>query len=58
MGDLERIVSKVSTGRIGPREMVQLGRALRAVTPVKRICEEARDNSYLSLLGEQLDPCT
>ena len=24
MGDLERIVSKVSTGRIGPREMVQL----------------------------------
>ena len=57
VGDLERIVSKVSTGRIGPREMVQLGRALRAVAPVKRICEDARDNSYLSLLGEQLDPC-
>ena len=31
VGDLERIVSKVPTGRIGPREMVQLGRALRAV---------------------------
>ena len=57
VGDLERIVSKISTGRIGPREMVQLGRALRAITPVKRICEEATDNSYLSLLGGELDAC-
>ena len=57
VGDLERIVSKVSTGRIGPREMVQLGRALRAVKPIKTICDEARDNTYLSMLGEELDPC-
>ena len=56
--DMERIVSKVSTGRIGPREMVQLGRALRAVKPIKDICEAATDNPYLSLLGEQLDPCS
>jgi DNA mismatch repair protein MutS len=58
MGDLERIVSKVSTGRIGPREMVQLGRALRAVKPIKDVCEAARDNDYLSLMGQELDPCT
>ena len=57
-GDLERIVSKVSTGRIGPREMVQLGRALRAVKPIKEICETAKENAYLSLMGEQLDPCS
>ena len=59
VGDLERIVSKVSTGRIGPREMVQLGRALRAVRPVKDICTDAnaKNNAYLSLLGDQLDPC-
>ena len=57
VGDLERIVSKVSTGRIGPREMVQLGRALRAVKPIKTICDEARDNTYLTMLGEELDPC-
>ena len=50
VGDLERIVSKISTGRIGPREMVQLGRALRAVKPVKETCEAARDNDYMSLL--------
>ena len=58
VGDLERIVSKISTGRIGPREMVQLGRALRAVVPIKRLCEEAKDNNYLSLLGSELEPCT
>ena len=40
------------------REMVQLGRALKAVKPVKTICGAARDNAYLSLLGEQLDPCS
>ena len=58
MGDLERIVSKISTGRIGPREMVQLGRALCAIKPVKTICEEARENDYLSILGQELDPCS
>ena len=58
MGDLERIVSKVCTGRISPREMVQLGCALRAIKPVKAMCESARENAYLSLMGEQLDACT
>ncbi|MBQ1874192.1 MAG: DNA mismatch repair protein MutS [Paludibacteraceae bacterium] len=57
IGDLERIVSKVSTGRIGPREMVQLARALRAIAPLKQVCEEGKENPYLALLGEQLDPC-
>ncbi len=56
--DMERIVSKISTGRIGPREMVQLSRSLRAVAPIKEVCTQATDNPYLSLMGEQLDPCT
>ena len=56
--DMERIVSKISTGRIGPREMVQLARALRAVKPIKEVCMRARDNSYLTILGDELDPCT
>ena len=57
IGDLERIVSKISTGRIGPREMVQLGRALNAIQPIKQICQQAKDNSFLTVIGEQLDPC-
>ena len=58
VGDMERIVSKISTGRIGPREMVQLGRALRAIVPVKQVCDEAKENAYLSVLGSELDACS
>ena len=62
VGDLERIVGKISTGRIGPREMVQLGVALRVIAPIKRLCEEANTkanaNAYLGLLCEQLDACS
>ena len=56
--DMERIVSKVSTGRIGPREMVQLATALRALVSIREVCLGAEDNSYLHLLGEQIDLCS
>ena len=56
--DMERIVGKISTGRISPREMVQLSVALNCIAPIKQICESATDNSYLKLLGEQLSLCT
>ena len=56
--DMERMVSKISTGRITPREMVQLSNALTAIEPIKQICEQALDNTYLRLLGEQLSLCT
>jgi DNA mismatch repair protein MutS len=56
--DMERIVGKISTGRISPREMVQLSVALHCITPIKQICENAMDNSYLRLLGEQLSLCS
>lgn len=55
--DMERIVSKISTGRIGPREMVQLATALAAIVPIKDICQSADDN-YMSLMGEQLSLCS
>ncbi|MBR6550873.1 MAG: DNA mismatch repair protein MutS [Paludibacteraceae bacterium] len=56
--DMERIVGKISTGRISPREMVQLSVALNCIAPIKHICENATDNTYLQLLGEQLSLCT
>ena len=56
--DMERIVGKISTGRISPREMVQLSVALNCIAPIKQICESATDNTYLKLLGEQLSLCT
>ncbi|MDR1225142.1 MAG: DNA mismatch repair protein MutS [Tannerella sp.] len=56
VGDMERIISKVAVGRATPREVVQLKVALRAIEPVKKICEESDDES-LQRLGQKLDPC-
>ncbi len=55
--DLERQVGKVATGRIGPRELRQLGNALQAMEPIKALCEEAKDNEFLHVLGNQIDLC-
>ncbi len=69
IGDLERIVSKVSMGRVSPREVVQLRVALQAIAPIKEACcalsEEIEDQDgpsnigYMALqhIGEQLNLC-
>ena len=41
IGDLERITSKVSVGRVSPRDIVQLRVALGAIEPIKAACLEA-----------------
>ena len=56
VGDLERIVSKVATGRINPREMQQLRQALETVMVLKRVCCMA-DQKSIRQLGERLAPC-
>jgi len=56
IGDLERIVAKAAAGRINPREIIQLKRALDAVVPVKQICT-ALDREGLKRIGEKLDVC-
>ena len=65
IGDLERIVSKIATGRVSPREMVQLKTALMAVEPIKAAClatsSEASDFvagvDSLHRVGERLNLC-
>src|SRR5690554_3215292 len=56
VGDLERLVSKVAAGRLSPREMRQLGRALQHLVPIKAACEGAADLA-LQHLGQDLDAC-
>lgn len=56
IGDLERLISKVAVGRINPREVVQLKRALYGVEKVKDACAES-DNSAIQRFGEQLNFC-
>lgn len=57
IGDLERIVSKVSTGRINPREMQQLRAALETVVVLKNACCSASQNSIREI-GLRLDNLT
>jgi DNA mismatch repair protein MutS len=56
IGDLERLVSKVAVNRINPREVVQLKRALKAIDPLRKICEESSCIPLVQL-AEQLNPC-
>lgn len=56
MGDLERVIGKVSTGRINPREMIHLREALKDVAAVKTLCESSEDGQLKSL-GHKLDLC-
>ena len=57
VGDLERIVSKVATGRINPREMQQLRAALETVMVLKNVCLSSPQES-IRAIGEKLAPCT
>ena len=57
IGDLERIVSKAATGRITPREVVQLKVALTAIIPISE-AYAASSNSNLKNMGLQLNPCS
>jgi len=56
VGDLERLVSKIATGRINPREVVQLKRALRTIDPLKEQCEK-KGCIPLKKISARLDPC-
>ena len=56
MGDLERLISKTATGKINPREVVQLKNSLEAVVPVKQLALQSKNES-LQIIGEQLNDC-
>ena len=57
IGDLERISSKIATGRVNPREVVQLKTALSALGPIRQMCCEAQLN-VLNKMGEMINPLT
>ena len=56
IGDLERLISKVATGKINPREVIQLKNSLDAVVPVKMQALNATNES-VKIIGEQLLDC-
>jgi len=56
VGDLERVISRAAVGRINPREVMQLARALRAVKKIKQLCADAKESNF-ARIAEQLNPC-
>ncbi len=56
IGDIERLISKVPLGKINPREVVQLKKALTAIEPIKKILSES-DHPNLQHIAERLNPC-
>lgn len=55
-GDLERLISKVATLRVNPRELVQLKRALQAVGRLRDLCNEM-NHEALRPIADQLNEC-
>jgi DNA mismatch repair protein MutS len=73
VGDLERLISKISLQKANPREVCQLRKALQAIGSIKKLCggdggagtEEGagsevavpKTHDALRMIGSQLNPC-
>ncbi len=56
ISDIERLVSKVATNKVNPREIVLLKNSLNAIIPIKEAAENSANES-LKIIGEQLQNC-
>ncbi len=56
ISDLERLISKVATGKINPREVVLLKDSLKAILPIQEVFIKSKNQS-LQKLGNQFDRC-
>ena len=56
ISDLERLISKVATGKASPREIVLLKDSLKAILPIKSAAESS-ENTTVKVLGNQLHTC-
>lgn len=56
IGDLERLISKVATGKINPREVIQLKNSLEAIVPIKLLATNS-ENEAVKIIGDQLNTC-
>ena len=54
IGDMERIVSRVATAKVNPRELQQLRYALESTATLKYACDHA-ENEAVRLIGGHLD---
>lgn len=55
--DLERLISKIATGKASPKEVVSLKDSLIAIQPIKKIAAQSK-NKALQKIGYSLNDCT
>ncbi len=56
IGDLERLISKIATGKVNPREVIQLKNSLEAIVPIKALASTCQNES-LKIIGDNLQGC-
>ena len=56
IGDIERLISKIATTKVSPREVIQLKNSLEAIVPIKSIAETC-ENDAIKVLGDNLHRC-
>jgi DNA mismatch repair protein MutS len=54
--DLERIMAKVATSKISPRELVQLKHNLNSIKPLKDLLDSS-NNKFIKKISKSLDIC-
>ncbi len=56
ISDLERLISKIATGKVSPREVVNLKESLDAIMPIKKIALESSQEA-VKVIGDKLHDC-
>ena len=57
ISDIERLISKVATGKVSPRETVLLKNSLQAILPIKEKALDSK-NSSINALGNNILDCS
>ena len=57
VGDLERITSKASAGKVSPRELTQLNRGLSHLSEIKNICQSTSSDDLITSIAN-INLCT
>jgi DNA mismatch repair protein MutS len=56
ISDLERLISKIATGKVSPREVLYLKDSLDAIIPIKSLTLESKQDA-VRIIGDSLHSC-
>ncbi|WP_430410266.1 DNA mismatch repair protein MutS [Kordia sp.] len=56
ISDIERLISKVATSKVSPREVIQLKNSLEAIVPIKQITSKST-NEAIKVIGDTIHEC-